>query len=48
MILTILYTIFNRKGRPFVYFTLENGTPLEPTFKYEQVTKAGSFLVIFI
>ena len=25
--LTLLYTIFNRKGTPFVYLLLTNGTP---------------------
>ena len=32
--LTILHTIFDRKGTPFVYFLLTNGTPFTYLFTY--------------
>jgi len=47
--LTLLYTIFFRKGAPFVYLLLEKGTPfiylLKKTYKY--IVKTGSLLIIF-
>ena len=35
--LTLLYTIFNRKGTPFVYLLLTNGTP----FSYSGTSSLG-------